>query len=147
MIEAPRIVRIAEQLTAVIPFAIPRADIAKVMGPGIGELMEVVKAQGIGPTGPWFSHHHQMDPHIFDFEIGVPVSAAVKPRGRVKESRLPGGRVARAMYTGGYEGLGAAWGAFEKWLVTNGHAPARNLWECYVTDDVTELNRPVLGGE
>ena len=154
MIEAPRIVRIAEQLTAIISLTIPRADIAKVMGPGIGELMAVVKTQGIGPTGPWLSHHLQMDPHIFDFEIAVPVSSAVVATGRVKSGRLPGGRVARAVYQGPYEGLGSAWGNFDKWITGHGHMPARDLWECYLLGPEsgldsstyrTELNRPLLG--
>jgi len=29
--------------------------------------MAVVKAQDIGPAGPWFTHHLKMDPKTFDF--------------------------------------------------------------------------------
>jgi hypothetical protein len=47
-----------------------------VMEPGLGELMDTLKAQGIASTGPWFTHHLKMDPEIFDFEIGLPVSAS-----------------------------------------------------------------------
>jgi hypothetical protein len=51
------------------------------MGPGLRELMAVAAAQGIAPTGPWFSHHLRMDPDIFDFEISVPVGVAGCRRG------------------------------------------------------------------
>ena len=73
MIDTPQVIQVAPQLTAVIRLTIPRAQIREVMGPGIGELMGRVAAQGIAITGPVFSHHFRMDPEVFDFEIGVPV--------------------------------------------------------------------------
>jgi hypothetical protein len=76
MLESPpHITHIEAQQTAVIRLTIPRSGIGAVMGPGIAELMATVKAQGLGPTGPWFSHHFAMHPDRFDFEIGVPVLA------------------------------------------------------------------------
>ncbi len=57
MIETPSIVQSTKQLAAVIHLTIPRADIQKEMGPAYKELMAAVSAQGIKPTGPWFSHH------------------------------------------------------------------------------------------
>lgn len=32
-----------------------------------------------------------------------------------------------------YEGLGAAWGEFGAWIAAQGHTPAPDLWESYVT--------------
>ena len=83
------------------------------MGPGIGELMAAVAAQGIALAGPWFTHHLRMDPHTFDFEIGVPVTAPVAAVGRVKPGRSPATKVARTIFHGDYEGLAAAWGEFD----------------------------------
>ena len=80
MLDTPRIAHCTAQQTAVIHLTIPRAEIRHVMGPGIQELMAAVAAQGIGPTGPWFSHHLKMHPDTFDFEIGVPVSP-IRPPG------------------------------------------------------------------
>jgi hypothetical protein len=81
MIDTPQIVESAPQLTAIIRLTIPRAEIRNVMGPGIGELMDTVAAQGIGPAGPVYSYHLRMDPGVFDFEIGVPVTKPVTPAG------------------------------------------------------------------
>jgi effector-binding domain-containing protein len=154
MLDTPRITQSPAQLTAVIRLTIPRAEIRNVMGPGIGELMAVVAAQGIAPAGPWFNHHLRMDPGIFDFEIGVPVTAPVAPTGRVKPGRLPATRVARTVYHGAYEGLPAAWGEFTGWIEAQRLTPAPDLWECYVAGpDLnpdpatwrTELNRPLAG--
>jgi effector-binding domain-containing protein len=93
-----------------------------------------------------------VSPNIFDFELGVKVSAPVKATGRVKPGELPAAKVARTVYSGPYEGLPAAWGEFEIWIKANGHERATDLWELYSvgpqsTPDPagwrTELNRPL----
>lgn len=152
MLDTPQIVQTKAQLTAIIRFTIPREEIRNVMGPGIAEVMAAVAAQGIGPAGPVFSYHLRMDPAIFDFEVGVPVTAPVSAVGRVKAGELPAARVARTMYRGPYEGLGPAWGEFDTWITAEGYAPAPGLWECYVSGPEsspdpatwrTEFNRPL----
>jgi effector-binding domain-containing protein len=152
VIDSPQIVQTPAQATAVIHLTIPRADMPKVMGPGIAELMGALAAQGITPAGAIFAHHFQITPESFDFELGVPVSRTVQPVGRVRPGQLPATTVARTIYHGGYEGLGAAWGEFDAWIKAQGRAPAANLWECYVQGPEsgpdparwrTELNRPL----
>ena len=152
MLDTPKITRTDAQRTAVIRLTVPRAEIRNVMGPGIQELMAAVAAQGIGPTGPWLSHHLRMDPQVFDFEIAVPVSAPVTATGRVQPGELRAADVARAIYQGPYEGLGAAWGEFDAWIQAQGHTPAADLWERYLAGPETgsdpaqyrtELNRPL----
>ena len=152
MLENPEVTQSTAQQTAIIRFTIPREEIQEVMGPGIGELLSAVSAQGIQSVGPLYAHHFKMDPKIFDFEIGVPVSAPVTAAGRVKPGELPAVKIARAIYLGPYEGLGDAWCEFSEWIKTNGHTPAADLWECYVAGPEsgadsskwrTELNRPL----
>jgi effector-binding domain-containing protein len=154
MLDTPQITQSPAQQTAVIHLTIPRADIRNVMGPGISELMATVAAQGIGPTGPWFSHHFAMHPDTFDFEIGVPVSGAVTPSGRVTASSLPAAKVARTVLHGNYDGLPGGWGEFINWIDAQGLKTAPDLWEIYVKGPEsdpdpgtwrTELNKPLLG--
>lgn len=154
MIDTPHVVQTTDQFTAVIRFTIPKADIQKVMGPGIEELMKVTAEQGIGPAGAWCSHHFRLDPDEWDFEIAVPVLAPVTPSGRVRPGRMPAMRVARTIYSGGYDGLGAAWGAFTRWIDEQGYRAADDFWEVYRVGPEssldsanwrTELNRPLVG--
>jgi effector-binding domain-containing protein len=154
MLDTPRILQTAAQVTAIIHLTVPREAIQNVMGPGIGELMAAVAAQGITPAGPWFTHHLRIAPDIFDFEISIPVTAPVAAVGRMQPSHWPAMRVARTVYRGPYEGLGTAWGEFDAWIAANGHTPAPDLWECYVAGPEsspdpatwrTELNRPLIG--
>jgi effector-binding domain-containing protein len=132
MIDQPDIVRTESRRAAVIHLTIPREEIRQVMGPAIGELMGAIAAQGITPTGPNFTHHLRMEPDIFDFEVGVPVSAGVADVGRVRPGDLPAATVARTTYHGPYEDLHSAWNEFDGWVRANGHVPAGDLWESYV---------------
>jgi effector-binding domain-containing protein len=154
MIDPPKIVQTEVVQTACIHLTIPRAEIGSVMGPGIGEVLATLKAQGIAPAGPWLTHHLKMDPATFDFEICVPVARAVAPAGRVRPGVLLAATVARTVYHGGYEGLAAAWPELDAWIASKGRRPATSLWEVYLTDPHanpdpaawrTELNRPLAG--
>jgi effector-binding domain-containing protein len=152
MIDTPAVTTTAEQPTAVIHLTIPRSEIQKVMGPAHQELFATLAAQGVTPAGPWFCHHLRIDPAVWDFEVGVPVSVPVQAAGRVAGSRLPAARVVRTVYRGAYEGLGAAWGELGAWIEREGLKPAENLWEIYAAGPEsgadpagwrTELNRPI----
>jgi effector-binding domain-containing protein len=154
MIETPRIVETAAQDFAFLHLTVPRAEIRNVMGPGIGEVMAALAAQGAAPAGPWFTHHLRMDPAVFDFEICFPVAAPVEASGRVRPGRRPAMRVVRAVYGGPYEGLGDAWGEFDAWIATRGHSVGPDLWECYLAGPEsgpdpsawrTELSRALVG--
>ncbi len=153
MIDTPYIAHTDLCRTAVIHLTIPRADIAKVMGPGMMELMAAVAAQGIGPVGPCYSHHLAMHADTFDVEIGVPVSGPVTPVGRVQPGSLAATTVARTVLHGNYDGLADGWGTFRGWVAAQGHKAAPDLWEVYVKGPEsdpdpstwrTELNQPLL---
>ncbi len=153
MLDTPEITETTALHTALIRLTIPRAQIQTVMGPGITEVMAAASEQGIGPSGAWFTHHLRMDPEVFDFEICVPVTSPVTPKGRVEPGEWPAMRVVRTTYRGGYEGLGEAWGEFDKWIAEQGLTTAPDLWERYVAGPessadpaawCTELNRPLL---
>jgi effector-binding domain-containing protein len=154
MLEKPQIVQTAAQTIARIRLTIPRAEIRNVMGPGYQELTAALAAQGVAPTGPWFTHHLRTDPDVFDFALCLPVAAPVSPAGRVQPGLLPAATVARTVYRGPYEGLPSAWGEFDAWIAARDHATAPDLWEVYVTGPEsgpdpaawrTELNRPLVG--
>ena len=152
MIDTPQITQVSAQPTAVIHVTVPRSQIREAMGPGYRELMDTVAAQGITPSGPWYTHHFRMDPEVFDFEIGVPVTAPFSATGRVQLGELPAATVAQAVYHGGYEGLPGGWAEFDEWIAAEGHATAPDLWERYLVGPEsnadpatwrTELNRPL----
>jgi len=152
MLEQPEIVESPAQLVACVHVSVPREQIRAVMGPGIQEVMGVVSAQGQTPTGPWLTHHLKDPDERFDFEICVPIGKPIAANGRVRTGTLPAARVARAVYVGPYEGLGAAWGELRAWIEAHGHRRAEGLWERYTQGPEsgpdgatyrTELNQPL----
>lgn len=149
MITTPERITTKEVITAVIHLTIPGRDMPKYMDPAIQEIIRTVLSQGIRITGPMFSYHHRRPSDTFDFEIGFPVSSAVRPEGRVINSTLPSATVVRSVYTGPYEGLAQAWTALQQWVRANGHPETGRFWERYLNnpDEVqdpsdyrTELN-------
>lgn len=152
MIDPPQLAESVARPTAVIPIVVPRGEIGQVMAAAIGELMAAVRAQGLVPAGPLYSRHTRIDPEVFDFEIGIPLRGQITGTGRVRPGQLPAARVARTTYTGPYEGLGAAWEAFDDWIVAQGETPGPELWEVYIVGPEsrpdpatwrTELWRPI----
>ncbi|MGZ4955913.1 MAG: GyrI-like domain-containing protein [Methylobacter sp.] len=152
MIDTPQFIQTEEQLTAVIHLTVSRAEISKIMGPAIAEIISTITTQGATITGPCFSYHQKRPTDIFDFEVGFPVSQPITATGRVKMSKLPAVKVVRTIYQGDYEGLSAAWGDLCQWIEAEGLYVQESLWECYLTDPEsnpdpdtwrTELNRPL----
>jgi effector-binding domain-containing protein len=152
MITPPKIIELPAQLIAVIAITVARDKIQTVMAPGLQELAAALKAQGIPPTGPWFTHHLRRPADTFDFEICFPVATTVTAAGRMKPAQRPAITAAQTIYRGPYEGLASAWGEFMDWIIANGHTRTPDLWERYLlgpesgddpTSWQTELTQPL----
>lgn len=131
-IRTPEVVETSSQIAAVIHLTIPREQMQLVMPAAIQEIMTTISGQGLTPVGPLFAHHLKMSNATFDFEVGFPVNAPVKPAGRVTAGELPGARIARSVYQGPYEGLFQAWTEFGEWMKRQGLGGRGDLWEKYV---------------
>lgn len=152
-IDPPEITETAEQRAAVIHLEVRRNQMKEAFASAVHELMGVLEDRGIEPLGPVFAHHLEIDPQVFDFEVGFPVAEVIAEEGRVKPGRLPATTVARTVYQGPYDGMADAWAQFSAWIEENGHAPGPNAWERYLVGPDsdpdpsawrTELNRPLV---
>ena len=151
--DGPSVIDMPAQHAAAIHITVPRREIQQVMGPTLQELHGVLAAQGLTPSGPWFTHHLEMTPDTFNFEVCIPVSAALTETGRVVNRSFSTRRAARVVYRGGYEGLSSAWGGLMQWIDAQGFTAAPDLFECYAAGPETgapasewrtELMRPLL---
>lgn len=118
MIEKPQIMESEEQTAAVIHLTVPRSQMQETFTSAVHELMGVLEDRGIEPLGPVFAHHFEIDPEVFDFEVGFPVAEDIAGEGRVKPGHLPA----------------ATW---ERYLVGPDADPDPSAWR-------TELNRPLV---
>jgi uncharacterized protein YndB with AHSA1/START domain/effector-binding domain-containing protein len=155
-LDPPRILDLPAFRVARIPIVTPAGQIMVAMNEGLRELKGTLAAQGIEPTGPWFTHHLKVPDGTFDFEICLPVAVEVKPEGRVEMGEIRAARTARTTYRGDYGGLGDAWGRFMGWIEAQGVTPAPDLWEVYAVgpeaspnpgDWQTQLNRPLISAD
>jgi effector-binding domain-containing protein len=154
MLDTPEITQSPAQLTAAVHVRVPRSEIKTVMGPAIQEVYAAVLAQGLTPTGPWFTYHPKIEPEFFDFDVCVPVDRPIAAAGLVKPGQLRAAKVARTIYRGPYEGLAEAWPEFNRWIAANEFAPAPDRWARFLVGPEstsnpskwrTELNRPLIG--
>lgn len=134
MISTPEVIHTRQIPTAVIPLVIAGRDMPKYMDPAIQELIKTITGQGIQITGPLFSYHNRRPSETFDFQIGFPVSAPIRPEGRVINSALPAVTVVRSVYQGPYEGLAQAWPELQSWVHAHGHGATGQFWETYLSN-------------
>ena len=117
-------------------------------------LPQAIIGQGRAITGAAFCLYHGIPADTFDLEAGFVVDAAIIPSGDVVPGSLPGGRVARLIHVGSYDGLPGSWDRLHTWVAANGLSRGEGWWEAYLTQPTpdtdpatlrTELNLQVLG--
>lgn len=140
MLEASEIVDTSPQQIATIRLTIPVGEMAKAFGAACEELFGALAAQGIEAAGPLFAHHLRMPSSTFDFELGVPVNLRVIDAGRVRAGEKPAMTVVRTVYHGGYEGLPAAWGEFQRGIEAQGLKFTADFWETYLKGPASSGN-------
>ena len=131
MIATPELVETQSHPAAVIHLKIPRSQMRSDMPKAINEVVAALSHQGIRPSGPLFAHHLTTSDQDFDFEVGFPVAGPVQTTGRVKPVELPGGRIARTVYHGDYQGVFGAWSELRDWMKHEGHSGRGDIWEIY----------------
>jgi effector-binding domain-containing protein len=97
-----------------IALRFPMAEAAQHMDLAIQEVLGVLARQQQVPAGPLTCRHLARPTTHFDLQLGFPVAEdlAMQGEGRVEWGTLPATWLLRTTYTGPYEGLAAAWGAF-----------------------------------
>jgi effector-binding domain-containing protein len=136
----PQIVDVPTTLTAVIAGVVPMDQIANFFDRSFTALAATIGEQGASITGPAFALYHSPPDATADLEVGFPTDRELRPQGDVRAGSLPGGRVARFVHHGGYDGLGATWQRLGEWIAAQGLTPAAVLWEVYVTEPSPEMD-------
>ncbi len=148
----PAVVTLEPATTAVIRRVVPMDRLPEFFDSSFGALAAAVTGQGAGIAGPAFALYHGMPTDMVDLEVGFPTQRAVVAEGDVVASALPGGRVARAVHAGSFDGLGPAWGRLRSWIDGQDLRAGETFWEVYLTQPTpemdpgdlrTELNWPV----
>jgi len=114
------------------------ADIGNVMGPTFGAIMDLIKKQGLTPSGPSFTIYHHYNKDSVDMEPGIPVDKAGKAAGEIHPLDLPATHAARLEYLGPYSQLGGAYEYMAKWMHEQNKTITGSPWETYMNDPMSE---------
>lgn len=110
------------------------SEVAQQLATLLPEVMTQVSASGAQIAGAPFSRYHKMGKDVMELEAGVPVKKPFEERGRVKNSKLPGGKVASCWHVGPYHQLGSAHAGLTAYIVKNQLEANGGPWEIYWTD-------------
>ena len=148
----PELVTVEPRTTAVVRGTITAEEVTDFFDRSFSVLGEAIAAQGVAPTGPAFGRYRGIPDETMDLEVGFPTERAIEPDGAAEPGELPGGRVARVVHAGSFDGLAGAWQGLGAWIAEQGLTPGETYWEVYLTEPSpdmdpadlrTELNWPV----
>jgi effector-binding domain-containing protein len=136
----PELITTSATPTAVVREVVPMSALAPFYDRAFSVLPKTVAGQGVAITGAAFGYYFGMPGETVDLAAGFPTDRPVEPEGGVIAGELPGGRVARVVHTGSYDGLGEAWQALGAWIGEQGLTPGGEFWEVYVTEPSPDMD-------
>lgn len=122
------------QPALVIRSRIPRGEIAATIGRSLGRIVPYAMSAGGALAGQPFARYPEFGPEMTTIEVGMPLAAPVPGSGEIEAFTLPAGLVAMAVHGGAYDRIPETFAALERWIASQGRAPAGAPWELYVTD-------------
>ncbi|WP_188987260.1 GyrI-like domain-containing protein [Saccharopolyspora thermophila] len=131
---------IQPSITATIRRVISTTDLAQFFDTSFRTLQETISAQEIGIVGSAFCLYHGPVAKTVDLEVGFPTDRAIRHAGDASAGSLPGGRIARLMHCGGFDGLAASWARLNTWVHDQGLDAGTTRWEVYLTKPTPDMD-------
>jgi len=101
------------------------------LGKAYNAIIAYVEETGGKVSGPAFAAYYNMDMEDLDVEMGFPVEKPVAGKGDIRQSVIPAGRQASAMYKGPYADMGPVYEAMTAWMKEKGCEPTGIVYEFY----------------
>lgn len=146
----PDLVTIDSVTTATVRDNVPMAGLRDFFDASFQALGRVVAAQEVTVQSPAFGRYRGTPGETLDVEVGFATDRAVSSSegaSTVHASTLPGGKVARLVHHGGFDGLGASWARLGSWIESQGLSATDDRWEVYVTQPTPETDPQTLRTE
>lgn len=137
---AAEIVELEPQTVAVIHATVPMGELTAFYDRAYGEVFAALGRQGVQPVSAAFGRYFGEPGETVEIEAGIATDREVEPDGEVRAATLPGGRAARAVHVGGFDGLGESWRRLADWIGEQGEVPGESMWEEYVTEPSPEMD-------
>jgi effector-binding domain-containing protein len=112
-------------------------DLPRLVGESYGRIAGYLAELGETPAGPRFAAYHNADMQDLDVEIGFPVGRALPGKAGIQAGMIPGGRMARCLYTGPYPEVAGAYRELGAWIEAQGFEAHGSSYEMYLNDPAT----------
>ena len=109
-------------------------ELPQELGKAYGAIGQYLGQLGEQPAGAPYAAYFNWDSKDFDVEIGFPVSGTFSEKDDIKSSEIPGGKLARCLYTGPYNKIEPAYNALTAWVKENGYEATGVAYEFYLND-------------
>lgn len=98
------------------------------------KIMKYLNKNEIQTIGPPVAIYRNFSETKGQVEVGFPIREQIPPKGNIKNSQCPSGKVAFLLYTGGYDKISFAYDAIQDWIKKNSFDYTNIWWEAYLTD-------------
>ena len=124
----------AAQPTLSIRARTPIDGLPKLLGESYGKIAGYLAGLDEGPAGAPFAAYYNMDMQDLDVEIGFPVAKALKGKGEIQASEVPGGKLGIALHAGRYADIAPVYDALIQFVKEQGYEPTGISFEFYLND-------------
>ena len=104
------------------------------LGNAYGAIGQYLGQLGEQPAGAPYAAYFNWDMSNLEVEIGFPVSSTLPDKDEIKSGEIPGGRLARCIYTGPYNEIEPAYNALTAWVKEHGYEATGIVYEFYLND-------------
>lgn len=112
------------------------ADIGRTMGEMFEVMGRFIGARHVPVAGPPLAIYRDHAADGVTIDLGFPIApgASAMAAGEIRAGTTPGGRAARAVHHGPYDGLRATYAELGAYLAKRGLAMPARSWEVYVNE-------------
>jgi effector-binding domain-containing protein len=139
--DEPALVTVEPATTAVVRGTISTDELRDFFDQSFQVLDVALTNQRVSATGAPFSRYQgDYDEEPIDLEVGFPTDRPIDADGSAEAGELPGGRVARVVHSGSFDGLSDAWQRLADWIGAADLTPGQDRWEVYLTKPSPEMD-------
>ncbi len=109
-------------------------ELPQELGKAYGAIGQYLGQLGEGPAGAAYAAYFDFNMDDFEVEIGFPVAKPLPEKDQIKNTEIPGGKLAQAIYTGPYNKIEPAYTALTEYVKENDHEATGVAYEFYLND-------------
>lgn len=132
------VVELEPQLTIAVRGDVLIADLPAFFEQAFTAAAAAAEAAAVEIVGPPFGFYPSMPAETVEVEAGFPVAQLIEDSDDTHHLELPGGRAVVAIHIGPFETMEQTYRDLQSWMSEQGLRPATGMWECYLSDPLTE---------